>query len=305
MINLFNLNNYTVDLGSFDHHLHGSIVTEFEQEFCSYVGAKHGCALSSATNAIFLSLLGKNTEVTIPSLIPPVVANAIVNSGNKVAFRDQISWVGDSYLLHSFGDYKIVDSAQKVERNQFDQCDPQDLMFFSFYPTKPVGGIDGGIIVSNDEEKINWFREASMNGMSYAVHNWERKQKFPGWKMYMNSSQAYVALQNLRKLDDKKRRLAVIRLRYNRHFNEVNTSDHLYRINVTDRSTAMQTLKEKGIVCGIHYEPLHKSEVFFSDDSLPWSENEAKTTMSIPFHEAMTDEEVDKVIYELAKINIR
>ena len=30
---------------------------EFEDQFCKYVGAKYGCGVNSATNAIFLSLL--------------------------------------------------------------------------------------------------------------------------------------------------------------------------------------------------------------------------------------------------------
>tara|TARA_R100000995_G_scaffold83426_1_gene59320 strand:+ start:9123 stop:10040 length:918 start_codon:yes stop_codon:yes gene_type:complete len=305
LINLFNLNSYTIDLGSFDHHLHGSIVTEFEKEFCDYVGAKHGCALSSATNAIFLSLLNKDTTVDIPTLIPPVVANAITNSGNKVSFTDNTFWVGSSYYLHHFEDYSIIDSAQRVSRNQFKEHSPHDLMFFSFYPTKPVGGIDGGIIVSDDEDKINWFREASMNGMSYSLHNWDRELKFPGWKMYMNSAQAYVALQNLRKLDEKKERLADIRLKYNRAFGQLNKSDHLYRLNVKDRATVRHNLKEEGIITGIHYEPLHKSDVYGTDQNLKWSEQEAASTISIPFHEGLTDGEVDKVIHELKQTSVR
>ena len=31
-------------------------------------------------------------------------------------------------------------------------------MFFSFYPTKPVGSSDGGIIVSNDKAKIDYLK---------------------------------------------------------------------------------------------------------------------------------------------------
>ena len=91
----------------------------------------------------------------LPSMIPPVVLNAIVTSGNKYSFNDNTDWVGDSYILHNFGDYKIVDSAQKLEKNQFkSECDDCDLMVFSFYPTKPIGSSDGGMIVSNDFDKI-------------------------------------------------------------------------------------------------------------------------------------------------------
>ena len=208
MIPLFFLNNYTISLGSFDHHLHGKEVTEFEKEFCEYVGAPYGCAVSSATNAIFLLLLNKKTKIKLPSLLPAVVANSVLNSGNSIEFEDNTSWVGHSYTLHE----NIIDSAQRVDKNQYaNEANKGDVMFFSFYPTKPVGGIDGGIIVSDDRELIDWIREASMNGMSYSSNSWDRKQKFVGWKMYMSSSQAYVALNNLRKLDNKKKRIKEVK----------------------------------------------------------------------------------------------
>jgi hypothetical protein len=52
-------------------------------------------------------------------MIPPVVLNALITSGNSINFVDNIDWIGNSYILHDFGNYKIIDSAQKVERNQF------------------------------------------------------------------------------------------------------------------------------------------------------------------------------------------
>jgi hypothetical protein len=100
-------------------------------------------------------MLNKNTIVNIPSMIPPVVCNAILTSGNKINFIDDINWIGDSYILHKFKDYKIIDSAQKVNQNQFiEEANDEDLMIFSFYPTKPIGSSDGGIIVSNDYNDI-------------------------------------------------------------------------------------------------------------------------------------------------------
>ena len=204
MINLFNIPNYTIDTSKFTHYLHGDITKTFEDNFCSYVGAKYACTFSSATNAIFLAMLGKQEIINIPSMIPPVVANALITAGNKINFIDNTKWVGDSYVLHRFNDYKIIDSAQKVDKNQYQkEANDEDLMIFSFYPTKPVGGSDGGIIVSNDYNKIKWFKEATMNGMSYAHNNWDRTIKFPGYKMYMNSIQCYIANQNLNKLDAK------------------------------------------------------------------------------------------------------
>jgi dTDP-4-amino-4,6-dideoxygalactose transaminase len=298
MIQLFNINNYVIDTSNFKNILHDKIVDVFVENFCKYVGAKFGCAVNSATNAIFLCLENKNTQVSIPTMIPPVVANAIKLSGNSIKFVDDTSWVGNSYLLKDFGDYKIIDSAQRVDKDQFLlEANDQDLMIFSFYPTKPVGGIDGGIIVSNDEEKIKYLKTLSFNGMNFKENNWDREQSMVGWKMYLNSIQAYVALNNLQKLDEKKERLSSIRKKYNNNFNLQNSSDHLFRIDTKNRSYVMSELNNRGISTGIHYKCLHKNSLFgHQDQILKDSEIKSDTTLSIPFHEKLTDEEVDYVI---------
>ena len=304
MIQLFNIPNHTIDTSKFSHYLHGTIVEEFENEFAKYVGAKYAISVNSATNAIFLMLLNKNVTVNVPSLIPPVVLNAIITSGNKVNFIDNVDWVGHSYILHEFEDYKIIDSAQRVDINQFaNEANDNDLMFFSFYPTKPVGSSDGGIIVSNDKEKIDYLRTLSFNGMSFSTNNWERKILMPGYKFYLNSIQAYIANENLKLLDAKKVRLKEVRDIYNKELGYSNTSDHLYRINVNNRSEFMNHMKEAGIVCGIHYEAQHINPVYNNSTNFycPKSLAVAETTVSIPFHEALTNQEINTIINQIKK----
>jgi len=303
MIQLFNIPNYTIDTSTFSHYLHGNIVDEFEQNFLKYVGAKYACSVNSATNAIFLMLLNKNTTVKVPSLIPPVVLNAIITSGNKVQFTDDVDWIGHSYILHEFEDYKIIDSAQRLDRNQFaNEANDSDLMFFSFYPTKPVGSSDGGIIVSNDKAKIDYLRTLSFNGMSFSTNNWERKIMMPGYKFYLNSIQAHIANENLKLLDAKKVKLSAVRDRYNVELNYSNTSDHLYRINVSDRYRFIDYMKQSGIVCGIHYDAQHSNPVYSNlTIACPYSDIESTTTVSIPFHESLSNSDIDYIISKIKK----
>jgi len=302
MINLFHLPHYKIDSSQFSHFLHDKIVEEFENNFCEYVGAKYGCSMNSATNSIFLIFLNKKAKVKVPSIIPPVVCNAMLTSGNTIEFVDDTAWVGNSYTLHDFGDYKVIDSAQRVVRNQFtSEAKDDDLMFFSFYPTKPIGSCDGGIIVSNNKDKIQWFKEACLNGMSYSENNWDRKIKFPGYKMYMNSFQAYIANENLKKLDSKLEKLSIIREKYNKQFDLKNNSDHLYRINVSNRKEFMEAMKTNGIQTGIHYNALHLNPVYSNKiELLQKSELEEKTTVSIPFNEKMSKKQV-KYVCEMIK----
>ena len=123
MIQLFNVNNHIIDTSEFSNMLHDKVVIEYEKKIANYVGAKYACAINSATNAIFLIFKMEDymnpRTVKIPSIIPPVVANAIITSGNKIEFNDDVEWVGDSYVMHKFRTYKVVDSAQKLEQNQF------------------------------------------------------------------------------------------------------------------------------------------------------------------------------------------
>lgn len=309
MIQLFNIPNYTIDTSKFSHYLHGSNVKEFENRFAEYVGAKYAVSVNSATNAIFLMFLNKRVTVNVPSLIPPVVLNALITSGNDINFIDDIDWIGGSYILHEFKDYKIIDSAQRVDRDQFAlEAMDNDLMFFSFYPTKPVGSSDGGIIVSNDLEKIEYLRTLSFNGMSFAENNWERKIAMPGYKFYMNSIQAFIANKNLNRLDDKKMKLSVIRDIYNKEMGYNNTSDHLYRINVANRDSFINKMRSAGIACGIHYEAMHRNAVYTNGNEFncPNSDTESVQTVSIPFHENLTAANINYVItsikkYELSK----
>ena len=301
MIKLFNIPDYIINTSTFSNKINDPCVEMFESKFANYVGAKYACGFSSATNAIFLTFLNKKQDVSVPSMIPPVVLNALINGGNKIKFTDNVNWVGNSYVLHEFKDFKVIDSAQKVERNQFtNEANDEDLMIFSFYPTKPVGSLDGGIIVSNDKEKIDYFKKAVMNGMGYEENSWERKVFFPGWKMYLNSFQAYVANENLKVLDKKQKRLSEVREFYNSELGYKNTSNHLYRINVKNRIEFIQNLKINKISTGIHYSANHKIDIYkkhsICETYMPLTELEELTTVSIPFHENLTNDEVDYII---------
>jgi len=299
MIQLFNVNDSQIDTSNFSNLLHDEIVDVFESEFSEYVGSKYACSINSATNAIFLSLLDKNVIVDIPSMIPPVVANAILTSGNKINFIDDTDWVGGSYTLHNFGEYKIIDSAQKLEKNQFKkECNPEDLMIFSFYPTKPLGGSDGGMIVTDDYEKYRWFKEAVLNGMTYANNNWERTISFPGYKMYMNSIQAQICSNNFESFEDKMSSLQNLVDIYNKELGYDNKSLHLYRIKVSDNQKFINQMKNDNVVCGIHYSALHLNPVYNMgiDFNCPNSIKLQDKMVSLPMNETMTNDEIYYII---------
>ena len=303
MIQLFNINSHTIDTSEFSSLLHDKIVIEYEKKIANYVGAKYACAINSATNAIFLIFKMeeyiKPHTVKIPSIIPPVVANAIITSGNKVEFTDNVKWVGDSYVMHKFRTYKVVDSAQKLEQNQFTkECKPDDLMIFSHYPTKPLGGADGGVIVTDDYKKYKWMKEAVLNGTTFANNNWERGISFPGYKFYMSSIQAKIIMNNFEHYDKKISVLSNLVDIYNRELGYKNKSKHLYRIEVLDNERFVQKMKEAGIICGIHYPALHLNPIYNEDNKFdcPKSKKLQKRTVSLPMNERLSFNELGYIL---------
>lgn len=299
MIPLFYIPTHTIDTSKFKNLLHDQVVTDFENRFAEYVGAKYAVSFDSASSGIFLAFFSEYEEVSIPSLLPPVVANALIMSACQLTFEDNVDWVGGPYVLHEWADCKFVDSAQWVEREQYQKvCDSdKDLMLFSFYPTKPISGYEGGMIVSNHKEAIDALRNLANSGMEMSANSWDRKQTGIGFKMYMTSIQAEIANEGLTKLEEKKEILAGIRLLYNAEFGLNNISHHLYRIPVKDNRKFMEKAAAAGIQCGIHYNALHQNPIFeYEGPALPDSDRDAVTMVSIPFHEKLTNKEIETVI---------
>lgn len=277
----------------------GPKVEELEKEFAEYVGAPYAVAVNSCTSAIFLCLqylkiklgviqhesltLDGDNAVMIPSVTFISVANAIVNSGLKVHFYDDIH-VGEPYYLTGT---TIVDSAHYLERNCYKHAD--DLMCFSFYPTKLLGSCEGGMIALSKEEAYKWLRKARANGMERkGMFDWDYTVDFTGWKMMMNDIQAAIALTRLKKLDKFNEKRKQIRDFYNSVFDLDNQSLHVYPILVNNREELAEKLKENNIGFSLHFKPIHLQPAYADPKSLPESEEWGRTSISIPLHENLT-----------------
>jgi len=326
---LFNINNYQIDTSKFGNFLHGETVSEFEEKFAEYVGVQYACSANSASSLLQLAMTGmamnippeafRLNPVCVPSVIPVAVPNIINNLGLPAVWSDDTSWVGGAYTLYSTEgvlksmseeekrgseSFKIVDSSQEVYRGQFsEKFSDQDIVIYSFYPTKPVGGIDGGMVVSNNKEAIDYFRSATNLGFSRdrSLPSWEQKVAFPGWKMNSNSAQCYVALKNLEKLDEKNDRLDQIREKYNDAFGLNNTSRHLYRINRDVRKRFISKMERDGIECGVHYAAVHNYELhnIATPQDMSKSEKDSESTISIPYNESLSEADVDFIIQKV------
>ena len=125
-----------------------------------------------------------------------------------------------------------------------------------------------------------------------------------GYKMHTTSLQAHIANENLKKLDNKNERLAEICEIYNHQLEYNNTSKHLYRIRVRNNKQFVSDMKKEGIICGIHYRHCHDKQFYgySQNGELALSENESKVTVSLPFHESLTTQEIDRIIKNVRKL---
>lgn len=183
-----------------------------------------------------------------------------------------------------------------------------DVGCFSFYPSKNLGAFgDGGAVVVKDEALAKEFRVFRNYGSEKRYYN-----KVVGANSRLDELQAgllRVRLRHLDELTEEKRRIAE---RYSRELKNpkiqlpVPVSGatcvwHQYVIRCEERDRLMACLEEQGIGTIIHYPiPPHLAEAYrylgHTEGFLPVTEHLARTVLSIPMYNGMTEEEQSRVI---------
>ena len=177
-------------------------VTEFEQKLAGYLGMPDAVATNSCTAALHLALLvcgiGPGDEVIVPATTFVATANAVCHSGAKPIFVDVDleTWTIDPELVeeaitlntkaiipvHLCGNpcdmgalyeiakkyslYIIEDAAESLGATYQDRQTGTigDVGCFSFNGNKTMTTSGGGLLVSNDPEKIARARSLSLQG---------------------------------------------------------------------------------------------------------------------------------------------
>jgi dTDP-4-amino-4,6-dideoxygalactose transaminase len=160
------------------------IVSCFEKIVANYAGSKYAVAVDNCTNAIFLCCKYlKALEVTIPSKTYVSVPCAIINAGGSVVF-DEIDWQQEG--LYQLSPYPIYDAAHLFNKGMY----IKDSYFcISFSATKTINIGKGGMILTNDEDAVKWFKKARYCGRR-EVPMMEDDFDMLGWNMYMTPEQA-------------------------------------------------------------------------------------------------------------------
>jgi dTDP-4-amino-4,6-dideoxygalactose transaminase len=162
------------------------IVEMFEEEVANYTGAKYAVSVDNCTNALFLCCKFLNVdEVTIPSKTYLSVPQSIIHAGGNVVFdkRDNTnSWSG----IYQLKPYPIYDAAKRFTSNMYI---PDTFMCLSFHIKKTLKIGKGGMILTDNEEAVKWFKKARYEGRSEKLYH-EDDIDMLGWNMYMTPQQA-------------------------------------------------------------------------------------------------------------------
>jgi dTDP-4-amino-4,6-dideoxygalactose transaminase len=184
----------------------GNATAELENKLKQLFNIKHIVLTSNGYSALFISIksLGlKNEKIIIPSVSTCfAITNAVITSGNIPIFCDvnledgncdinsveKIIQLQDTKYIISpnhAGNISYVSSFKKLGLTVIeDACQSffssvnisseADIQVFSFYPTKGINGIDGGVIATNDEVIANKARKLTYYNDQEIFENEER-----------------------------------------------------------------------------------------------------------------------------------
>ena len=191
-----------------------------------------------------------------------------------------------------------------------------DVAIWSFQAVKTISSGDGGIITTDSKELYDNLKLLSnfgipldtyqrANGTGKPGYAWDFTVSQIGYKAYMNDLTAALLLSQLNKLEGFLKIRMNVQKRYN---NEL--PDEIYRPNWSDtcqfysagvdskfRNDLMQFLSTKKIHTTVHFKPLHLHPIFKQERAYPVADLEWKKFISFPCHSAMTEKDIDYVIY--------
>lgn len=196
----------------------GPKTKRFEEEFKSYVGAKHAIAVNSCTAGLHLALavleIGPGDEVIVPSFTFAATANTVVHVGAKPVFADIdeqtlcldpadverkiTSRTKAITLVHYAGRPGPIDEIMAIARKHHLKVIEDaahaiytrskgrmigsigDIAAFSFYATKNLVTAEGGMITTHDDSLAEKMRIMSLHGMSRDA--WQRYSATGSWR---------------------------------------------------------------------------------------------------------------------------
>ena len=347
----------------------GPNVEKFEKAFRKYTNSKYATAVSNATSALHLSLealgIGKNDEVIVPNMTFLATANSVLMAGATPILVDvdlndhniTIDSIKNSLTkktkaitpVHLAGKACKMDNIVKFAKKNnlfiIEDCAHAigtkykkqhvgtfgDAACFSFYPTKNITTLEGGMIISKSK-KISEITKITRNhGMTKTLkqrytsgYPWDYDIEKSGYNYRMDEIRAALGvnqLKRIRKINSERQKSFKYYCQQLSKINGINVPNtdnlndnacHLFRININETKFGMNRNKvfikllEKNISTSVHYKPLSLFTIFKnkakSYSSLKNSLKIYDETLSLPFYTGISKNDQNIVIDALKSI---
>jgi perosamine synthetase len=196
-----------------------------------------------------------------------------------------------------------------------------DVGCFSFYPTKNITTIEGGMIITNSKENQNKFKSLRNHSMTksltqrYKIGNpWDYDIIEPGYNFRLDEIRSALGssqLKRIKKMNQLRRNACKY---YNKKLQKIkgitipeisiNDSCHLYILKINQdykisRDKLYKKLLKNKIRSTVHYKPLHKFSIFKKYDNSKDFVNTSQIyeeILSLPLYPQITQKQQDKVI---------
>jgi dTDP-4-amino-4,6-dideoxygalactose transaminase len=327
----------------------GPEVAAFEESFAELVDGRHCVAVNSGTSALHLLLMalniGPGDEVIVPSFSFAASANAVRLVGADVVFVDVEP---DSFCLdpaaveaavtprtvaimpvHLYGHPAAMDKIMAIaDKHKLavveDACQAHAAALngtpvgafgaggtFSFYPTKNMHSLEGGMVTVGDAEVARTLRLLRNQGMEQRYAN-----EIVGANMRMTDVAAAIGRVQLAKLHGWTEQRIANAAYLSEHITAPNVVTpvvaegarhifHQYTIRVRgDRDAAMAKLTEAGVGNAVYYPtPIHRLKPYWEPDQkagrtwdLPETEKAAAEVVSLPVHPSLTRGDLERIV---------
>jgi len=269
------------------------------------------CEVDYNTLCIDLIDLERRITTKTKAIMPVHYAseNAFIPELTAIAKRHSLRIIEDA--AHSFAGFRDGQRIGKVG----------DVICFSFDGIKNITSGEGGAIITSDLKLLERIKDGRLLGvekdsdMRYeGKRSWDFDVSNQGFRFHMSNIMAAIGREQLKKVDTfiQARKTAVAQyidllsavegiecLHHSFHQN----APHIFVVKILNgkRDCLMNSMRNMGIQCGIHYQPNHYLTYYKSDISLPVTDTLAKQILTIPLHAEITSENIAYIVKNISK----